>query len=299
MTQPIVNPSSADAVQGQLQEPDEISLIDILHFLRRRFRVIGAVTLATAALGIGASLLNPTQFRREILLDFEILSTLEHQGLSVNENEVEAIAALELESHIKQHQANLGGQAAVSGTVESATLLETSDSPTYLRLTMRSADSNALESVRQSAYDRLQEVTNTTVSQQVDNEVERLDALIQRTQQKIAFLEERAEVPSANIDPRDASNLLYLLQLQQQQAALNSELNTLDNLKFNRETLALTQNQGASLVQIVTLSDIETQQSSPLMRNIILSIIVGSMMGILIAIVIDQIPQIRKKLSEA
>lgn len=299
MTQPIVNPSSADAVQGQLQEPDEISLIDILHFLRRRFRVIGAVTLATAALGIGASLLNPTQFRREILLDFEILSTLEHQGLSVNENEVEAIAALELESHIKQHQANLGGQAAVSGTVESATLLETSDSPTYLRLTMRSADSNALESVRQSAYDRLQEVTNTTVSQQVDNEVERLDALIQRTQQKIAFLEERAEVPSANIDPRDASNLLYLLQLQQQQAALNSELNTLDNLKFNRETLALTQNQGASLVQIVTLSDIETQQSSPLMRNVILSIIVGSMMGILIAIVIDQIPQIRKKLSEA
>lgn len=299
MTQPIVNPSSADAVQGQLQEPDEISLIDILHFLRRRFRIIGAVTLATAALGISASLLNLTQFRREILLDFEILSTLEHQGLSVNENEVEAIAALELESHIKQHQANLGGQAAVSGTVESATLLETSDSPTYLRMTMRSADSNAIESVRQSAYDRLQEVTNTTVSQQVDNEVERLDALIQRTQQKIAFLEERAEVPSANIDPRDASNLLYLLQLQQQQTALNSELNTLDNLKFNRETLALTQNQGEPLVQIVTLSDIEIQQSSPLIRNVILSIIVGSMMGMLIAIVIDQIPQIRKKLSEA
>jgi len=299
MTQPIVNPSSADAVQGQRQEPDDISLIDILHFLRRRFRIIGAVTLATAALGIGASLLNPTQFRREILLDFEILSTLEHQGLSVNENEVEAIAALELESHMKQYQANLGEQAAVSGTVESATLLETSDSPTYLRMTMRSADSNAIESVRQSAYDRLQEVTNTTVSQQVDNEVERLDALIQRTQQKIAFLEERAEVPSANIDPRDASNLLYLLQLQQQQAALYSELNTLDNLKFNRETLALTQNQGEPLVQIVTLSDIETQQNSPLMRNVILSIIVGSMMGLLIAIVIDQIPQLRKKLSEA
>ena len=299
MTQPLANQTSTDHSQSQTLESDEISLIDILRFLQRRRRVIGGATLVIILVGTALGLVSPLELQREILTDFKISSRLESEGISVNESEIEALALFELRMYLDEHRRSPGALSnRVSGSVESASISEASESLTHLRISLRSPTPEASESFWQSAYQRLQTTTHDVVNEQFETEVERLDVEIARAQNKVAFLREQINNTSTSAPNLGSNSEFFIfLQFQQQQAALIEELENLANLQFRRENLAEIESQAEPLVEVIILSDIQTQRSS-LTRNLVLSTIAGLMFGILIGVAVDQFSRLRKEFGE-
>ena len=293
-------PSSIPQRPIQVKDPDEISLIDILKFLRRQYWVIGSTTLVTIAIGVGASLLASSQARRELLLSLTLPPELSlNSTIATNEpaiyGEILEAGSLAMINDFPGAVIQQGDSSPVSATLSTATEVN----PERLRLVLTSEEPAILESAEQPALDTLQKVADEVTNSYITPEITRLDLLTQRTQEKIALLENRlatsATLPSG--DSVDFSTFLQFQQQAQQQSLIAQEFNELVDHEQERASLSDLQVRDEPLVSIEILADVQTQESSSLLRRLILSAIAGFMLGILIALIVDQLPRLKAALT--
>lgn len=275
---------------------DEISLVDILKFLRRRFKIIGAITFAITITGTGTGLITSPQARRELLLHLELppemaLNLSMEQDEDLIQNEIFAAADLALKTEFIQFVNGPLRSSAIGVSLSSVT----DENAERLQLTLTNVDTAALETANQPALETLQKAADEVAVSYIEPEIARLDLLIQRTQEKITFLEEQlaASALSTEADTAAFSSLAQL----QQQIILAEEFGTLADYQLERADLSSLETSDEPIVNIQVLMDTQTQVSDSLLQRLLLSLIAGLILSILVALIIDQLPQLQAALS--
>lgn len=290
-------PTTTQQPPAWMEYPDEISLIDILKFLRRQFKVIGGVTVVVILLGLGASLATTPQARRELLLTLTLPPELiVDPNIAAAEplirNEILAAGNLALSQDLPEMLDNSAQSVDVTASLSSSS----ENNPERLQLILVSENAAILEASEESALDTLQGVADEAIDVYIEPEIARLDILIQRTREKIARLEvQLASVPT--LAETDSAILSSVLQIPQQ-SLLAEENSKLLDYELQRNGLSDLVTGSESLVSIKVLMTTQTEKSSSLVRRLILSAIAGFMLSVLIALVVDQWPQLRAALTD-
>lgn len=292
---------------------DEISLLDILRFFQRQYKLISGITFAAVVLGLGAGLTAVPQFQRELLLGFELPLILTTQTIvadgdnvrlvaleneQIMKDEIAAIGLLTLEEHLATYLSDPEILPKATANFEAVPLRETRQNLDHLKVVIVAENQAAVEGFNQSALEALQEAMSDFVQSYLALDIQRLDILIQNSEQKISLLEERFIEPVNQSGALSSETVLNVLRFQNQQAVLAEELGKLVDYELARSSLIAAQNDADIEIKIETLADVDSQQETSLVRFLILSAIAGFLVSVLIAIIADQIPQIHKALSE-
>lgn len=288
-------------------EIDEISLLDILGFFKRQFKVIGGVTIAAIVASLGMAATQKTQVQRTLSLDVELSPLL---GLVIAGDELalaqeidqELVAeivsegTLALQSYFLEHQNDPSALPKVNATTEAVPPTEATQVPEDLRLTLQAESTDGFETFSEAAIAVWETSAADLLEKHIVSAQERLALLIQRSQSKIDFLESQSLSPVAATG--DPDTLVNLLQFQQQQAVLAEEFAQLADYEFNQAALARAQSEPEELVEIKILADVESAQGSSLGTRLTLSVIAGLMLGIFIGLLVDQFPKFKAALSQ-
>lgn len=294
-------PSSRPSSPSPLEEQDEISLIDILKFCRRQFWVVGGIMLAVTAIGVGTGLATAPQARRELLLHLTLppevrLNSQITSVASVVYDEIFEAGSLALATDFPQALAQQSSVTPVSVTLSKSTEVNAA----RLQMVLTSEDAAVLETVDQLALATLQQAADEVIEFQIDPEIARFDSLIQRTQAKIDLLESRLttfeSLPGGN--SIDFSSFLKLQQQAQQQALIAQEFSRLADLELERNSLASLKTREEPQVNIQVLMSTQTQESASLLQRLVLSAIAGFMLGVFVALIVDQLPRLKAALSQ-
>lgn len=285
-------PTTTQQPPTRMEYSDEISLIDILKFFRRQLKVIGGVTVAVVLLGLGASLSTTPQARRELLLTLTlppefIVDPNIAAAESLMRNDVLAAGTLALSQDLPETLDNSAQSIDVTASLSSSP----ENNPEHLQLILVSENAAILEASEQLVLDELQGVADEAIEVYVEPEIARLDLLIQRTREKIARLEAQLASVSTLVET-DSVMLSSVLQLSQQ-SVLAEEISKLLDYELQREGLSNLVAGNESLVSIEVLMTSQTEQSSSLVKRLILSAIAGFMISILAALIVDKWSQLR------
>ncbi|MEM6432702.1 MAG: hypothetical protein AAF773_02425 [Cyanobacteria bacterium P01_D01_bin.115] len=290
------------------EDTDEISLIDILKFLRQHFRIIGAGTLTISTFGMVAGLTDSPQTQRELLLSLTLPPemTLHPIGSPTNQA-VQNSNRIAQDAKLIQDKITVAGSLAINNDFPKALNQTqslpisislpplTDETPGHLRLVLTSEDSTILKEASQKAIDILQVAADEVVELHIAPEIIRLDLLIQRTQAKITHLEK--QLASTGVASTvESTALASPLQLPEQ-LVMAQEISMLIDYEFERASLSELQSRDESLVSIEVLLDSQTQVPNSLLQRLIFSTISGFMLSILIALIVDHWPQIKSALS--
>jgi hypothetical protein len=303
-------PSNASAASSpQVSDTDEISLIDILKFLKRQSKIITSVTIAALLLGLVTGLGKTPQARRELLLQWTlppeliVSPTSAESGSPISppeiidevifRDEMIAVGNLALQQSLAAQQDSTALPAPISANLS----LVVAEQPERLLLVLSSPDVATLSAADQPTFAILQEAADSLLEPYIIPEITRLDLVIQRTQTKITQLETLLASPAANEDNGSAlvSSALQL----PQQTVLAEELSKLLDYELAQADLTDLQTREAPLIHFEVLRDRQTQASSSFLQRLVLFAIAGFMFGLLIALLIDQIPHIRSALANA
>lgn len=302
-------PNLSAASSPQVSDTDEISIIDILKFLKRQSKVIASVTIAALLLGLVTGLGKTPQARRELLLqwtlppELKVSPTGAETGSPISppeiideiifRDELIVVGNLALQQNLNVQQDPTDISAPISADVS----LVVAEQPERLLLTLSSPDAATLTAADQPAVDILQAAADGLLEPYIIPEITRLDLVIQRTQTKITQLETLLASPTAT-ENNSSALLSGTLQLSQQ-TVLAEELSKLLDYELAQADLTDLQTREAPLIHFEVLSDRQTQASSSLLQRLVLSAIAGFMLSLLIALLIDQIPHIRCALADA
>ncbi len=298
--------NSVEQFPAKVDDTDEISLVDILKFLRRQFKVIGGVTFATMMIATITSLATPAQFRREFFLHLSLplemivnpvnsssggSQSLAVQNLTLIHEEIAAAVNLALANDFPVALASQTPSALVSASFSPST----DELAERFQLLLTSEDPEALEAAGQIALDSVQVATDGVVEFYLESEIARLDLLIQRTQEKVTRLTDQLTSTTAT-DNATPARLADIFQFSQQ-SVLAEEISRLIDYQLQRDSLSELQTLDESLVSIEIMMESQVQLSGSLLPRLVLSTIAGFMLSILVAIVVDQLPQIRQAMS--
>ncbi|MGD1862370.1 MAG: hypothetical protein ACFB0E_20680 [Leptolyngbyaceae cyanobacterium] len=301
---------SSEHLSTSSNSADEISLVDILKFLKQHFKVIGGITLAATLIGIGSSFLIASQFRRELLLSIEIspaltlnLSPQLGGRLSTSitseqiiRDEIKVASDAAIEDLLAAPTSVSGGQFGMSGSLEFVPTVDSDTLPDKARLVLDSDDPVVLESFSQSALETLQAVANEVVQSYLSTESQLLQMRLQQTQDKVDLLEMRL-FSSATAANADLNELSGLLQFQQRQLVLADEYSALADFELELDRLVKLQASEEPLAMFNVLVDIQRQESTSLLTVMLLSAISGFILSILVALFVEQLPQFRAALT--
>ena len=311
MTQLPPPASTTEPIPSQLTE-GEVSLIDTVRFLRRHYRLMGGLTLLAIVAGLWSSLSKEPAFERKMLFEFEItpLLTTATPSIAADSDTTEADlktslmaqGVIALEGGFSEEIGDSGVRSNIRITAEpAAPPMVNTTTLDHLLVTITADEMASIEQGQESALSALQKVAVTVTQAYLAEEIERLDVLIQRSQGKITFIEEQLKTQERLLTGTNGTeNLISVLRGQPQQEVLAEELGDLANYEFSRQSFTTVLANGREdLVMISVVEETERQDSQNLLAQILLSAIAGFIVSILIAVTIDQIPQIRKALSES
>lgn len=276
--------------QTPVYDDDEISLIDIIQFFQRCWRIIGGGTIAIALLTSVFSLSKPPSYEKSMTLQVEenpmprLLSQLSNDAdlsgsKAANQNETEAwaseaLATLELEAVSLQEPTYDAATASIPLTL-------TASQP---------------EPLAQITTDELREqlaiAWQLPLRRTLEDQQLLLDVESQQAQEAITQLEQQlAAVPAENT-PRQIALENQRAEVLRQQAELAFQQQYIQDLTDNLETQSAAQ----LPLTVVEESDVITVARSPL-QIAILSLIAGFMVSTLVAILIEQWPRWQAELS--
>lgn len=297
---PSTVPPSKQPPPVPLEDQDEISLVDILKFLRRQFWLISGITLAVMLIGAGTSVLTSPQARRELLLQLKLppemrMNTVIAADVLVMQDEIVQAGNLALGSDFPR------AVMSEESSPVSAVLSEANESDhDRFRMVITSADPSNLEAAEQVALTTLQEAASEVAESYLDPELTRLDFGIRRTQAKIARLESRLPAPDALAggDSVNVSSFLQWQQQAQQQTLIAEEFGQLADYELEREGLASLKTREEPLASFSVLTATQTLESGSLLQRLVLSAIAGLMLGVFVALIVDQLPRLKATWSQ-
>jgi hypothetical protein len=275
--------------QAPVYDDDEISLIDIIRFFQRHWRIIGGGTIAIALLTSVFSLSKPPSYEKSMTLQVEenpmprLLSQLSNDAdlsgsKAANQNETgawasEALATLELEAVSLQEP-----------TYDAATA--------SIPLTLSASQPEPLAQITDELMEQLAIAWQLPLRRTLEDQQLLLDVESQQAQEAIAQLDQQiAAIPADNTPRRIAlENQRAEVLRQEAELAFQQQYiqDSIDNLG--------TQSAAQLPLTVVEESDVITVARSPL-QIAILSLIAGFMVSTLVAILIEQWPRWQAELS--
>ncbi|NEQ45398.1 MAG: hypothetical protein F6K00_18415 [Leptolyngbya sp. SIOISBB] len=310
MTKVPDTPSSAEYLSPQLKGSDEISLVDFVRFLQRQYKIIGGITLLALLVGGASGLSNQPKYEQETLVTLNLSPALvaDVAESTADLSPVDAafidglqttlIAATELTLYDDLAASKDVSLDAISdfAQVESP---EDADVLDHLLITTGTARATDLERSHTAALDALETAVTKTTQDYLTEQIERLDVLIQRSQNKVQFLEEQLPTSMATLNEASEGNLLYFLQFQKQQEVLAVEITRLANYQFSRDGLAAAKTNPRNLVSVKVISETVSETFASLQRRLVLATVAGMMLGILVALAAEQMPKVKQALAES
>ncbi|NEO26604.1 MAG: hypothetical protein F6K03_06835 [Kamptonema sp. SIO4C4] len=277
---------------------DEISLVDILRFLGRRGQLISLTTLGLTALAVGVSFWQPKPYQKQLTLSIQPTSATlsEYSGLSIpaNQNQ-QQIQALATEFIDQQKSEDL----FPSSQTESLTVSASNNTNiNVIQLTFESPTPDPLKTATQPILEQLTTYLQTPLKTEVKRASGKIETQLRREQRLLTQIEaELAQAPPVEAN-KENPRLANLEERRARQQALVTELEF--DLQYLEQALAdfATFTQQIYLMQIKGESAIEQSEQS-LAQVGLLALIASFMVAVLVAIIRDQIPQIRAELAKS
>jgi len=170
--------------------------------------------------------------------------------------------------------------------------------PEDWRVTLQAESPDAFDAFSADTVEVLEEAGREVLEGHIVNLQERIELLVARSQAKIDFLASQVAEPTATT-PANADTLTKLLQFQQQQSILAAEFSELAGHKFDQAAIARAQSNVAELIDITVVSEVDTPLSNSSTTRLVLAAISGVMLGIFVGLLVDQLPNLKKLLSDS
>lgn len=288
--------SSAERLPASFEDSaTEITWMDILRFLSRQSKVIGGISLASVLVGLTTGFMAAPLSVREVFLDLTlspelVLDSDISESRTVVQNEVIAAGITTL-NRVFSESTN---DDLV--TVEVTPSLPVEGGSSYLQLVLLSEDAAILEDAEQTAINTLQTVANEIAESYIDPEIAQLDLQMQRAREKIALLEDyfASLTPPEAVDTRGFLNDAQL----HQQAILAEEFSALADYQLQHRNLSMLQAGDADLVVFEKLAATQSQKTSSILRRLVVFTILGITLGVLMALIFDQLPKLQAALRD-
>ncbi|NEO26603.1 MAG: hypothetical protein F6K03_06830 [Kamptonema sp. SIO4C4] len=277
----------------QYPYPDEeISLVDIIRFFARQGKLILFTTLGLTALAVAYTLIQQSapSYQKELTL------TVEPTAIPFSGN-----SGVSLPTYSNSSQANTAAieflNTQETETVDLNAVYE--EETGEVILTLQSPTPEPLPTQSEQVLEQLQQDLQTALKKDILRNLAQLETRLSREQAILREIEaEIAQTPpvEANVDNPRLSSL---------ESQRTRQLALLADLEFDQNYLqeALTDledfTQQVYSIEIEEESEIQQQSSRSPLQVGILAFIAGFMVSVLIAIIQEQIPQIRAELAKS
>ncbi|MGB0563972.1 MAG: hypothetical protein ACPGVO_19555 [Spirulinaceae cyanobacterium] len=281
---------SKDPSTVEQYDEDEISLVDIIRFFKRRWRSVGSVTIPIAAIISTVSLTQPSSYQRSATLQIaDPFLLLDLLGQSTDSAAPPQIAVVD----------NLGAWALTALT--KLDLDAGVQSPNYnkiatqLTFELTAANLDQLEAIPTTlVIEGLAEQWQVPLEQAIATRTQQLEVQQQQAQQTLSQLESAiAQLPAENIPRLEALEAQRAIALREQ-AALEFQAEYLAELRNNLEQAS----QDLLPIEIAAEGDIQENRTS-LLQVMILAVVSGFMVATLLVIIVEQWPHWQAELAAA
>lgn len=257
-------------------EADEISLVDIVRFFIRHGRLITLMTVVLSAIAISFSLLKPQSYQKQLTLSIKPLAVPipgATPGLDSNQANTLAVEFLQ-----NQPLAQITAQPQYDATTQKISLLLRSPSPE--RLTTANSE------IQKQLQTQFQE----TLGQTLQTSLTSVEIQLKKNQQVLAQLERQTAQSTPTNEVRQQA-------LETQRA---SRVANIAELEFDKQYLEQAQENlaefAAQAISIQILAESNLPPTRSPMPVIIIALIASFMVAVFAAIIIDQIPRLKKDL---
>ncbi|MEQ9237472.1 hypothetical protein [Coleofasciculus sp. E2-BRE-01] len=271
-----------------VEDEDEISLLDIIQFFRRNWRLMAWGTLGLSAVAIALSLLMPKQYQKQLTLSVTPvpISVSGIPGVDIQQASHKTVKLLE------NHYDKID-ETEVRSNYNSETQ--------QIDITVRSPDTGFLAEAGSQVSTLLQQEFQAIFGQAIANSLFSTDMEIQKQQQVLEQLEQQiAQVRDSNgIDPERIRTAVRLEALETQRAEVLAQI---ASLEFDKQYLEPAQENLAEftsqIISIQLLSESKVEPTRSLVQIAVLAAIASFMVAILAAIIRDQARRLKDELSQ-
>jgi hypothetical protein len=262
----------------QIDTSDEISLVDILCFLQRRFIVIGSLTLLSTLLGFGFAISRPIQIQQTFKLSLGTPVFPDEIQSEPSEGDLMVVKAVSLIQNLGQQE----GVSIKSLVYRSSSLLpENGDLSSVNRadefqVTTIATDGLDLESFPEVVQEGLKAGIEPIINQKAGAA---LAQLYQETQE-VQYVINSLEAAKAEED------------------FIAAEITKLARLEFQRQGLSQFRASLSSKLEVNFLDVNQAPIKRPLLQTTILGLMAGLMVSIVIGIVIEQWSLMHRELAQ-
>ncbi|ASC70835.1 hypothetical protein XM38_017820 [Halomicronema hongdechloris C2206] len=281
--------SESSTTPAPQSDPDEISLVDILCFFGRTWKVIALTTVGLSALGVAWTATRPQTYQKHLTVAIaprqQTIDELRlYAATGLSQAQVDAVATQALSDYRSEGVTTQVEHDTETGLA--AVTLRSSQQPSPLE--------NATPALLEALETQLAELLDYACEEvlaALDNRLERQRSIIQELETEIAQappLEANLESPQRTaLEMQRARTLVELASLEYEQRYIETAQADLDNSvdDFFR-------------VQVISESAVQASGQS-LLQVVILAAIASIMISILVAIIVDQLPRLRKELNQA
>lgn len=257
-------------------EADEISLVDIVRFFIRHGRLITLMTVVLSAIAISFSLLKPQSYQKQLTLSIKPLAVPIPGAIpELDSNQANTLAVEFLQN---QPLAQITAQPQYDATTQKISLLLRSPSPE--RLTTANSE------IQKQLQTQFQE----TLGQTLQTSLTSVEIQLKKNQQVLAQLERQTAQSTPTNEVRQQA-------LETQRA---SRVANIAELEFDKQYLEQAQENlaefAAQAISIQILAESNLPPTRSPMPVIIIALIASFMVAVFAAIIIDQIPRLKKDL---
>ncbi|MGB7442593.1 MAG: Wzz/FepE/Etk N-terminal domain-containing protein [Coleofasciculaceae cyanobacterium] len=266
--------------RGKIQEEEEISLIDIIRFLGRNWKLITLTTAGLSAIAIFLSYLQPKQYQTQLTLSVKPIQIM--PGLP------QFIPGLDVK------QAN---DVAVE-LLQTQPLEQIVATPNYdptnqkIGITLRSTTPTVLRGLGDTIADELATGFEEVIGSNVENALSYQKLQIKKHQEVLNQIEKE-------IAQTSPSNTAKLEALEEQRSVY---LTAIASLTFDQNELELAQKNmaefAAQALLINVLSESGVLQTGSVKKMVVVAILVSFILAVLAALIREQIPRLRQELEE-
>lgn len=289
-TQPPHNPAMSNDPSIVHYDEDEISLVDIIRFFQRQWRLIGGVTIAIAVTTVAISLTKPSSYERSITL--QITAPFLLLGFLEQPTNTDALPQIAVVDTLGDWTSTALNELELDAGVQRPTYDTTANQLTF---GLTASNPKQLEVIPTAlVLEGLAEQWQVPLAQAITARTRQLEVQQQKTQQILSQLEAAiAQLPADNVSRQEALESQRASTLRQQ-ADVTFQYEYLTELKNNIEQAS----QDLLPIEIAAEGDIQESRTA-LVQVTVLAVIAGFMVATLLAIIVEQWPHWQAELAVA
>lgn len=277
-----------EKIETKSQEnDDEISLVDIIQFFIRKKKSIALTTVGLSALAIGYSFLQAPvpQYKQDL-------------SLSISPNtSITQVKVLDVVTANTAATKSLNNNKEISDSVNLSASYN--QALGEIALTVKSSNTENIKAANTQVLEHLQEKFEQETRKEAMKSLSQIEIELNREKAILAEIEEQMNQALPEQEKLNLENLSGIYLKEQRVITFSNIAGLQFDRQYLEKMLKSSEEFSAEIypIEITQESEIGKQSSRSLKQITILSTIASFMVAVLIAIVQDQIPQIRSELS--